>query len=71
MEAKGGRRAIFLDRDGTLNEDAGYVHRPGDWRWLPGVPGALARFRAAGWRLVVVSSASTQRSSRARSSGVK
>lgn len=52
------RRAIFLDRDGTLNEDLGYVHRPEDWRWLPGVPEALARFRAASWLLVVVSNQS-------------
>ena len=52
------RRAIFLDRDGTLNEDLGYVHKPEDWRWLAGVPEALARFRAAGWMLVVVSNQS-------------
>lgn len=52
------RRAIFLDRDGTLNADTGYVHRTEDWRWLPGVPEALARFRAAGWLLVVVSNQS-------------
>lgn len=52
------RRAIFLDRDGTLNEDLGYVHRPQDWRWLPGVPEALARFRAASWLVVVVSNQS-------------
>lgn len=52
------RRAIFLDRDGTLNEDLGYVHRPQDWRWLPGVPDALARFRAASWLVVVVSNQS-------------
>ena len=58
MEGKGMRRAIFLDRDGTLNEDLGYVHRPGDWRWLPGVPETLARFRQAGWLLVVASNQS-------------
>lgn len=58
MSTQAPRRAIFLDRDGTLNEDLGYVHRPEDWRWLPGVPEALARFRAAGWRLVVVSNQS-------------
>lgn len=51
-------RAIFLDRDGTLNHDSGYVHRWEDWRWLPGVPEALARFKAAGWLLVVVSNQS-------------
>ena len=52
------RRAIFLDRDGTLNEDLGYVHKAGDWRWLAGVPEALARFKAAGWLVVVVSNQS-------------
>lgn len=52
------QRAIFLDRDGTLNLDTGYVHRPEDWHWLPGVPYALARFRAQGWLLLVVSNQS-------------
>ena len=38
------RRAIFLDRDGTLNNDTGYVHRKEDWHWLPGVVETLRRF---------------------------
>lgn len=52
------KRAIFLDRDGTLNKDSGYVHRKEDWIWLPGVLQALRRFRAAGYLLVVVSNQS-------------
>lgn len=52
------RRAVFLDRDGTLNQDSGYVHRQEDWRWLPGVPAALARLKAAGFFLAVVSNQS-------------
>ncbi|MEG6503777.1 D-glycero-alpha-D-manno-heptose-1,7-bisphosphate 7-phosphatase, partial [Desulfovibrio sp. 1214_IL3152] len=52
------RRAIFLDRDGTLNRDTGYVHRKEDWQWLPGVPEALKRLRAVGYVLVVVSNQS-------------
>lgn len=52
------RRAIFLDRDGTLNRDKAYVHRIEDWEWLPGVIPALARLKAAGWLLVVVSNQS-------------
>ena len=52
------RRAIFLDRDGTLNRDTGYVHRKEDWQWLPGVPEALKRLRAGGYVLVVVSNQS-------------
>ena len=52
------RPAIFLDRDGTLNRDTGYVCRQEDWHWLPGVPEALRRLRAAGFLLVVVSNQS-------------
>lgn len=52
------RRAIFLDRDGTLNEDAGYVHRRKDWRWLPGSLSALERLAGAGFLLVVASNQS-------------
>lgn len=47
-------RVIFLDRDGTLNEEVHYLHRPEDLRILPGVPEALRRFAEAGYRLVVV-----------------
>jgi D-glycero-D-manno-heptose 1,7-bisphosphate phosphatase len=49
------RRALFLDRDGVLNEDGRQVSRPADFRWLPGAIAALATLRQAGWRLVVVS----------------
>ena len=52
------RRAVFLDRDGTLNKDTGYVHRKEDWQWLPGVPEALKRLHAVGYVLVVVSNQS-------------
>lgn len=31
------KMAIFLDRDGTLNEDPGYVHKVEDFKLLPGV----------------------------------
>lgn len=55
---QGLRRAVFLDRDGTLNEDLGYVYRKEDWRWLPGVVETLKRLRAADYMLVVVSNQS-------------
>jgi D-glycero-D-manno-heptose 1,7-bisphosphate phosphatase len=53
-----GRPAAFLDRDGVLNEDLGYVHRVADWRWMPGAMGALQRLHAAGYALVVVTNQS-------------
>jgi len=49
---------VFLDRDGTLNEDPGYLKSPGDLKLLPGVAAALARLKAAGARLVVVTNQS-------------
>ena len=52
------RPAVLLDRDGVLNERlprAEYVRRPEDFRWLPGAREALARFAAAGYRVIVVS----------------
>lgn len=51
-----GRRAVFLGRDGVLNEDPGHVvSRPEDVAWLPGAIPALRALRHAGWRLVVAS----------------
>lgn len=55
-----GRRAIFLDRDGVLNRtvvEAGQPRPPAtlaELEILPGVPEALARLRAAGFYLAVV-----------------
>lgn len=50
-----GRRAVFLDRDGTLIEDPGYPKDPEQVRLLPGVVPALRQFREAGFLLVVIS----------------
>jgi D-glycero-D-manno-heptose 1,7-bisphosphate phosphatase len=49
------RRAIFLDRDGVLIEDVHLLTRPEQVVLLPGVPEALRRFAAAGFKLIVVS----------------
>ena len=40
-------RVIFLDRDGTLNEEVNYLHRKEDLKLLPGVTEALRHFRKA------------------------
>lgn len=50
--------AIFLDRDGTLVDDPGFLRRPGDVRLLDGVAAALGRLRDAGYRLAVVTNQS-------------
>jgi D-glycero-D-manno-heptose 1,7-bisphosphate phosphatase len=46
--------AIFLDRDGTLNVDKGYVYKPEDWEWVPGSYEALREFKKMGFLLIVV-----------------
>ncbi|GAB4271972.1 MAG: D-glycero-beta-D-manno-heptose 1,7-bisphosphate 7-phosphatase [Deferrisomatales bacterium] len=52
------RPAVFLDRDGTLVEEVGYLSRLADLRVLPGVPGALVRFARAGFARIVVTNQS-------------
>jgi histidinol-phosphate phosphatase family protein len=52
------RRAVFLDRDGTLIEDRHYIARPEDVHLLPDVADALNTLRNAGWRLVVITNQS-------------
>jgi D-glycero-D-manno-heptose 1,7-bisphosphate phosphatase len=50
--------ALFLDRDGVLNEDRGYVHRWEDFRWIAGAREAVAAFNRAGWLVIVVTNQS-------------
>jgi D-glycero-D-manno-heptose 1,7-bisphosphate phosphatase len=54
-------RHLILDRDGVLNEEAparGYITRPEDWRWIPGVLDALALLARAGYRLSIATNQS-------------
>lgn len=48
------RRALFLDRDGVINVDHGYVHKPENTEWMPGIFELCAKARQAGYLLVVV-----------------
>jgi histidinol-phosphate phosphatase family protein len=48
------QRAVFLDRDGTLNEEVDGVYEPDRLRLLPGVAGALRELNHRGWRTIVV-----------------
>jgi heptosyltransferase II len=49
-----GSPAAFLDRDGTIIEDLGYLGDPADIRFLPGAIEALGTLQRAGYRLILV-----------------
>lgn len=51
-------RAVFLDRDGVINVDTGYVHRSDDFELLPGVAKAIRLLNDAGFLVIVVTNQS-------------
>lgn len=48
------RAALFLDRDGVINVDHGYVHRAEDFEWIPGVFETARIARSLGLAVIVV-----------------
>lgn len=50
--------AIFLDRDGTLNVDHGYVHEIDNFQFIDGTIEALQELKKMGFALVVVTNQS-------------
>ena len=52
------KRAVFLDRDGTVIEEKDYLHRVEEVMILPGAIGALRRLQEGGFRLIFVTNQS-------------
>ena len=48
------RRGAFLDRDGVINRDSGYVGTLERFEFLPGVPDACRALKELGYQLVIV-----------------
>ncbi|PQO31532.1 D-glycero-beta-D-manno-heptose 1,7-bisphosphate 7-phosphatase [Blastopirellula marina] len=53
-----GRPAVFLDRDGTINEEVKYLSSPHQLRLIPGAAEAIARLNQAGIPVIVVTNQS-------------
>lgn len=52
------KRAVFLDRDGTILDDPGFLHEPGEVKLLAGAGEAIKRLKENGYLVVVVSNQS-------------
>ena len=52
------RRAVFLDRDGTLNVEKEYLHRAEDWEWIPGAIEAIRLLNEAGFVVIITTNQS-------------
>jgi D-glycero-D-manno-heptose 1,7-bisphosphate phosphatase len=50
--------AVFLDRDGTIVEDTGYLSNPAEFRLLPGSGPAIRNLNRRGWLVLVVTNQS-------------
>lgn len=53
-----GNKAVFLDRDGTINAEKNYLYRIEDFEYIPGVKVALKKLQEAGYLLIVVTNQS-------------
>ena len=48
------KKTVFLDRDGTINEEVSYLHKVEDFRFLPGVVEGMKLLYEQGFQLVVI-----------------
>lgn len=55
---EGQRKAVFLDRDGTINVEKDYLYRAEDFEFIGGVSEAIKRFNDAGFLVIVVTNQS-------------
>ena len=52
------QKALFLDRDGTLNIDHDFVHKQDEWDWVDGAREKLLSYKNAGYVLIVITNQS-------------
>jgi D-glycero-D-manno-heptose 1,7-bisphosphate phosphatase len=48
-------KAVFLDRDGTIIEDSGYINSPEQIKFIPGSIEAIRKLNDAGYKVVIIS----------------
>ena len=48
------QKAAFLDRDGVINEDTGYLHNIKDFRWIEGAIEALKILKENNFLIIII-----------------
>ena len=48
------RKTVFLDRDGTINVEKNYLHKPEDFEFIENAPEAIAMLKENGYQVIVV-----------------
>lgn len=51
-------KALFLDRDGTINVDEGYVYKPEDFHLIDGIEDLMRAAAGLGYKIIVVTNQS-------------
>jgi len=51
-------KAVFLDRDGTIIEDLGYISSPEQIKFIPGAIEAIKALKTAGYKIIIISNQS-------------
>lgn len=51
-------KVVFLDRDGVINKDFGYVYHPDKFEFISGIFEACSYFQALGYKLIIVTNQS-------------
>jgi D-glycero-D-manno-heptose 1,7-bisphosphate phosphatase len=52
------QKVVFLDRDGVINKDIGYLHLVNDFEFIEGISVALRHFLSLGYKLIIITNQS-------------
>jgi D-glycero-D-manno-heptose 1,7-bisphosphate phosphatase len=52
------QKVVFLDRDGVINKEVGYLHKSEDFEFIDGIFTACKYFQAQGYKLIIVTNQS-------------
>ncbi len=53
-----GKKVVFIDRDGVINKEVGYLHKIRDFEFIDGVFDACLHFQKLGYSLIIITNQS-------------